>query len=114
MTRHDPLVAILHMRDFTLKALALSKSKTRADLESDELLRLALTHLVELVGEAASRVPAEIQGKYPQIEWPKIISMRNRLIHGYDFIDYDILWNAITENLPLLLDELKHILPSGE
>jgi uncharacterized protein with HEPN domain len=48
----------------------------------------------------------------PQIPWPKIISMRNRLIHGYDSIDYDILWDAITKNLPLLLAEIDKILPT--
>ena len=114
MTRHDPQVALLHMRDFALKAVGMSKGKSKADLEQDELLRLALTHLVVLVGEAAGRVPQVFQENYPQIPWPKIISMRNRLIHGYDFIDYDILWEAITVNLPSLLAELQSILPPGK
>jgi uncharacterized protein with HEPN domain len=76
------------------------------------MLRLALTRLLELVGEAASRYPRELQDQYPQIPWPKLISMRNRLIHGYDFIDYNILWDAVTENLPNLLAEIEKILPS--
>lgn len=88
--------------------------KIRNDLEKDEMFRLALTHLVELVGEAASRVPPAIREKYPQIPWLKIIDMRNRLIHGYDFIDYDILWNAVTKNLPILLAELEKIIPPGK
>ena len=114
MTRHDPQVALLHMRDFALKVLSMSRGKTKTDLERDEMLRLALTHLVELVGEAAGRVPQAVQEKYPQIPWPKIISMRNRLIHGYDFIDYDILWKAITDNIPSLLTELERNLPPGK
>ena len=45
-----------------------------------------------------------------QIPWPKIVSMRNRLIHGYDYIDFDILWQAITRNLPQLLNQLEQVL----
>ena len=51
---------------------------------------------------------------YPQIPWAKIISMRNRLIHGYDFVDYDILWDAVTINIPVLLVELEQILPPSD
>jgi uncharacterized protein with HEPN domain len=100
------------MRDFSRKAIELSEGKTEADLVSDETLRYALTHLLELVGEAAAKVPAEVQQSYPQIPWPKIIGMRNRLIHGYDFVDNAILWNALRLNLPLLLRELDLILPT--
>ena len=77
------------------------------------MFRLALTRLIELVGEAASQYPRQLQAQYPQIPWPKLISMRNRLIHGYDFIDNDILWEAITKNLPQLLTELERIIPAG-
>ena len=60
---------------------------------------LAATHLLELLGEAAAHVSPEMQKKYPAIPWPKIVSMRNRLIHGYDYIDYNIVWDAVTRNL---------------
>ena len=111
MSRHNPTVRLLHMRDFARKALLMVHGKTRTDLERDEMLCLALTHLVELVGEAASHVPRETQEKHPQIPWPKIVGMRNRLIHGYDYVDYDILWDAITSNLPPLVAELERVLP---
>jgi len=98
------------MRDFGRKALALVEGKTRDDLEKDEVLCLALTRLVELVGEAASQIPPEYQKKNPQVPWPKIVHMRHRLIHGYDSIDLDILWNAVTTNIPLILDELDRLI----
>jgi len=100
MPRHDPGVRLLHMRDYARKALQMIEGPTHNDLDSDEKLRLALTHLVELIGEAASHVPVEIQSQYPEIPWPKASGMRHRLIHGYDFVDYDILWNTITGSLP--------------
>ena len=82
MSKHDPAVRLHHMRDFAHRAVSLVAGKTRDDVENDEVLRLALAHLVELVGEAASRVPPEVQAQHPGIPWPKIVGMRNRLIHG--------------------------------
>ena len=110
MPRRDPTVRLLHMRDHAEKAVAMAKGQTRKDLDTDEKLRLALTHLVELVGESASQVTAEVQAKHPEIPWPKVISMRHRLIHGYDFVDYDILWDTITRSLPGLIETLNRIL----
>jgi len=111
MPKHDPTVRLMHMRDYVRKAMAAIEGKTLADLENDEILSLALTHLVELVGEAANKYPVGKQKEYPQIPWLKIISMRNRLIHGYDSVDYKILWDAINKNFPPLLAELEKILP---
>jgi uncharacterized protein with HEPN domain len=97
------------MRDYARKALAMVQGQRREDLDSDEKLRFALTHVVELIGEAASQVPAEVQRRYPESPWPKVISMRHRLIHGYDLVDYDILWDTVTRNLPPLLAALEEI-----
>ena len=114
MSRHDPLVRLRHMRDFARKALSMVSGKAGDALARDEVLRLAVTHLVELVGEAAAKVPPETRGLYPQIPWLKLVGMRNRLIHGYDSVDHDILWDTITTDLPQLLDELGRILtPDG-
>jgi len=110
MSRHNPLARLLHMRDFARKALQLTQGKNQTDLENDEVLQLALTRLAELIGEAASHVPLETQAQYPEIPWPKMVSMRNRLIHGYDFVDLDILWDTLRVNLPALLAQLETIL----
>jgi uncharacterized protein with HEPN domain len=104
MSRRDPKARLLHMRDYAQKALAMVEGQPRASLDNDEKLRLALTHLVELIGEAADHVPAEIQAQYPEIPWPKAISMRHRLIHGYDFVDYDILWDTVGHSKPARVD----------
>lgn len=112
MSKRDPLVRLAHMRDFATKAHTLAANKTREDLQADEVLRLALTHLIELVGEAASKVPQKLRTAYPEIPWSDIVGIRNRLIHGYDYVDYDILWSVITMDLPPLIAELKKILPA--
>jgi uncharacterized protein with HEPN domain len=68
--------------------------------------------LVELIGEAASQVPQEVGEKYINVPWPKVVGMRNRLIHGYDFVAYAILWNTITDDLSPLILELEKIIPA--
>jgi uncharacterized protein with HEPN domain len=110
MSDRDPVVRLLHMRDYAAKIGTLISGKSKADLEQDEVLYLAITRLIELIGEAASQYPKESQVRYPKIPWAKIVGMRNRLIHAYDSVDYNILWNAITINIPELLSELEEIL----
>jgi len=77
-------------------------------------LNLALVRLVEILGEAASRVPAEDRARHTEIPWPQIVSLRNRLIHGYDSVDFDILWEVIITDLPPLISALETIIASQE
>lgn len=111
MSESKDEIRLRHMLDYSREAIALLQSKTRSDLCTDRVLQLALVRLIEIVGEAAGRVSHETQSQHPEIPWPQMISMRNRLIHGYDFVDIDILWQTIHEDLPPLVSELKNILP---
>jgi len=65
---------------------------------------------VEIVGEAASRVPAEVQDRHPALPWREAIGARNRLIHGYDFVDLDILWEIAATDLPQLISQAEQVL----
>ena len=67
MSKHDPFIRLLHMRDYVRKAMKLLEGKSQQALEEDEVLCLAMTHLVELVGEAANKCPIEIRDRYSQI-----------------------------------------------
>jgi uncharacterized protein with HEPN domain len=111
MSEHDSEVRLHHMLDYAREAVLLARGKTRSDLDTDRVLNLALVQLVTMVGEAANRVPREIQAQYPEITWPVIVGTRNRLIHGYDIINFNILWETITEDLPPLIAALEKILP---
>jgi len=110
MSSRDPSVRMRHMLDYAREAVAMGADKTAVELGKNRQLSLAVIHLVELIGEAASQVPREIQLQYPQIPWPKIVGTRNRLIHGYDDVDYDILCETIKNDLPPLIDALEKIL----
>lgn len=95
------------MRDHAQEAVDLVRGKTRADLDTNRLLSLALVRLLEVVGEAATRVPPEERARRPAIPWEQIVGLRNRLIHGYDQVDHDIVWRIIATDLPPLLDKLQ-------
>jgi len=110
MSQHDPLVALRHMLDHAREAVDLARGRSRADLDVDRLLQLALTRLVEIVGEAASRVPSELQSRHPALPWREAVGARNRLIHGYDFVDHDILWEIVATDLPRLIPQIEQAL----
>lgn len=98
------------MLDYAREALALAQGKTREALDEERTFELAETRLLEIVGEAADRIPIEFQMEHPEIEWAPIISFRNRLIHGYESIDFDIMWSIIQSDLPRLVEKLEKII----
>ncbi len=110
MSRHDERVRLLHMLDAAREAVQLSSGKSRKDLDAERLLQIALTHLLEVIGEAASKVSPEARQKYPAIPWPLVIGIRNRLIHGYDTVDLEVVWKTVRESLPAFIRALEEAL----
>jgi len=97
------------MLEHAREAVALVAGKNRSDVYASRMLSLALVRLIEIVGEAANRVSRGRKKQLSQIPWPQIIGMRNRLIHGYDAVDLDIVWQTTTEELPSLIATLEKI-----
>jgi uncharacterized protein with HEPN domain len=112
MSKHDPYVSLRQILAYAREAVEISKGKTRQDLDRDRLLNLAMTRLVEMLGEAANRVPEGRRTHYPDVPWVQMIAARNRLIHGYDSVDFDVLWVIIQNDLPALIIRLQEILGS--
>jgi uncharacterized protein with HEPN domain len=113
MPERNENIGLRHMLDHAREATALVQGKTRSDLDSDRVLNLALIRLLEIVGEAANRVSKEARALHPEIPWPQIIGLRNRLIHGYDAVDNDILWQILVHDLPALVTTLEAVLEEG-
>ena len=111
MSRHDDTTTLRQMLDHIEEAVALAKDRTRAELESARVFFLALVKLVEIVGEAATRISDPMQAAHPEIPWREIIGTRHRLIHGYDAVDYDILWAIATADFPPLARQIRALLP---
>ncbi len=113
MSKHEAMVRYRHMLDNARKARTLTQGKTREDLDNEWINTLALVRLLEVIGEAANRVPNEKQKRHPEIPWSEIVGLRNRLIHGYDSIDLDILWQIVSQDLPPSIQSLEAILAAG-
>ncbi|MCB0307669.1 MAG: DUF86 domain-containing protein, partial [Calditrichaeota bacterium] len=65
--------------------------------------------LCQIIGEAATRLSQDLRDAHPAVPWREVIAFRNRLIHGYDTIDRDILWAILTTDFPKLRKELESI-----
>jgi uncharacterized protein with HEPN domain len=98
------------MLDAANEALEFVRGKGRPDLDTDRKLVLSLIKELEIIGEAAGKVSAEIRAQHVSIPWQDISGMRNRLIHVYFDIDLDVVWTTVTKDLPLLKTELEKIL----
>ena len=106
MNKHDR-TRLLDMLDAARKAQAFAAGRSREDLDSDEMFAFALTRALEIIGEAAARVSQETRADLPQIPWRSIIGMRNKLIHDYIAVDYDILWATVETELDTLISYLE-------
>ena len=107
---HGLLQNILDEADFILTYTA---GKTKEEISNDPVLSRAVVRSVEIIGEAAWKLDPGFKAAHPEIEWKKMAGTRDRLIHDYQGVDYDIVWNIIEEKLPLLKQQITSILPGA-
>lgn len=85
--------------------------KTRQDYDHDSALRLALTHLIQVIGEAARRVSLQFREEHQQIPRDAIAGMRSKIVHDYLNVDEDIVRDSVTQELQPLIEDLMKIVP---
>ena len=105
------LVYVGHMLDMAKKAVGKTQRLSRETYDADENLRLALIHLIQIIGEAAHQVSREFSDLHPEIPWADIIGMRHKVVHDYLGVDEDIVWQVVTEDLPKLVAALEPMAP---
>lgn len=103
MTPPEDDARLRHLVEAAEMAVHHAAGRSRVDLETNDLLRLGLTKLVEIVGEAAKQVTETTRALYPTVPWSAAARMRDRLVHHYFDVDLDVLWSTVTEDLPALL-----------
>lgn len=96
-----------HMIESAEDVLQFMAGRSRQDLDQDRMLRYAVVRAIEIIGEAASKITTETRASHADLPWAAMIGMRNRLVHAYFDIDTDILWVAASQEVPVLLDQLK-------
>ena len=105
------LVYVGHMLDMARKAVSKTPGPSREAYDGDENLRLALIHLIQVIGEAARQVSQKFSSAHPEIPWAEIIGMRHKVVHDYLGVDEDIVWQVVTEDLPRLVATLEPLVP---
>jgi uncharacterized protein with HEPN domain len=103
-------VRLRHMLDSLGLAIKFVEGRTRSDLDSDDMLRMALVQAISVVGEAAGKITPEGRAELTELPWASVVGMRNRLVHAYFDIDRDILWTTVTEAAPPLVKRLLTLL----
>lgn len=101
---------IKHIQDECTYILKVTASKTKEQILNDETLIRALIRSLEIIGEATKKLSEQLKSRYPQIDWKDMAGMRDKLIHDYFGIDYEIVYDVITNHIPELHHEIQRIL----
>lgn len=85
-------------------------ARGRAAFAQDELIQIWVLYHLQIIGEAARALPPEFTAQHSQIPWPRIVGMRNILVHNYFGVDVSIVWSVVERELPLLKQQVASIL----
>jgi len=107
-------IRVQHILDEAAEACRYAEGITFDEFVKDAKTVRAVIRCIEVIGEAASKISLEFRKNCPDVPWQKTIGMRNRLIHVYFDIDYNIIWQTVKENLPPLIEQLQSILKNKQ
>lgn len=99
-----------HILDETAYLITSSRDLSQEHFVGDETLKRAYVRSIEVIGEAVKQLPDSLRQKYATIEWRALAGMRDRLIHHYFGVDYEIVWDVVVNKIPILDAEVRQIL----
>ncbi len=95
MSAHDADVTLRQIVEVCDKAVELRNSMTWAEFRGDWRKQMLGERLVEVLGETVKRLPDDLRHRHPQVPWDKIAGTRDYIAHGYDRVDYDVIWGVL-------------------
>jgi uncharacterized protein with HEPN domain len=110
MSAHDPQATLRQIQDAARRLQSICAGKTKEQLLADWLATAALERFLEIVGEGVKRLPMGFRARHPSVPWKEIAGTRDHLSHGYDDVDYQVLWDAVQQDLPVLLATVEQML----
>jgi uncharacterized protein with HEPN domain len=114
MSKRDPKVTLLQIIEHTGRIQELCSAYSLPDLLKDWKLTAAFEREMQVLGEAVKRLPLDLTARYSQIPWKQIAGTRDRISHGYDETDYNILWDAAKNDVPPLVATVRQMLADLE
>jgi uncharacterized protein with HEPN domain len=93
------------------RVLTFAQGLNRSELEKDVMRHSAILYQIEIMGEATKRLSSHYRNQHPEIPWKDIAGMRDIIIHQYDRIDFDVVWDVTQDNIPKLLAMIVPLLP---
>jgi uncharacterized protein with HEPN domain len=102
-----------HLQDIcqaAQKAMDFVRGTTYENFQADERTVYAVVRALEIVGEAAKRIPQDIRNRHPQVPWRSMAGIRDKLIHDYVNVNLEVVWRTATEDLPALLPMIQAVL----
>ncbi len=102
---------LLDMLVAARKAVRFSSGLSCERFSQSDLHQSAVLKVLEIIGEAASRVSDDTKTAHPDVPWPEIVGLRNRIVHAYFEIDLGVVWNIVNNDVPVLISVLERIVP---
>lgn len=106
----DDLTRLRHMLDAALEAVSFLGDLDAKGLANNRLVCQAVVRSLEIVGEAAAQISPAYCDAHTEVAWPKIVGMRNRIVHAYFDIDYEVVEKTVKQDLPTLIQQLKKLI----
>lgn len=107
----EPVQYLLHIRDEIRYILSvITIDMTKEDFLADDTLKRAVVRSLEIIGEATKKIPADVKVRWHAVQWKHMAGMRDRLIHDYMGVNYNIVWDVVKNKIPELYGQITEVI----